>query len=93
MTYPYSVMRTLAGPMASSMMAVYIARIQALESRTKRSLEAGVTPDRAEELQYLLNGCRAALGVLEETPKIIERWDKDQGAGDMSDDDGYDTAR
>ena len=32
MTYPYSVMRTLAGPMASSMKTVYVARIQAVES-------------------------------------------------------------
>lgn len=93
MTYPYSVMRTLAGPMASSMKTVYVARIQAVEARTLRSLQAGATPDRAEELQTLLNGCRAALEVLEETPEIIERWNADQGNTSTGEDDGDDSPR
>jgi hypothetical protein len=93
MTYPYSVMRTLAGPMASSMMTVYIARIQAIEARTMRNLQAGVSPDRAEELKDLLNGCRAALEILEETPQIIERWNADQSIPSTGEDDGDDGLR
>ncbi len=89
MSYPYTVMRALAGPMAKSMFTIYMTQLQSLEKRTKRSLQAGVPRDQAQRLQTLIKGCQAALDVLKETPEIIERWnasDNDETSSALDDD-------
>lgn len=90
MSYPYTVMRALAGPMAKSMFTIYLTQLQSLEKRTKRTLQAGVPQDQAQALHTLLKGCRAAMAILEETPEIIERWDAsddDEPSSTVDDDD------
>ncbi len=75
MSYPYAIMRTLAGPVGNSVQRSYANQLTALERRMARRLQQGVSPWDAKDIRALVKGCKAALDVLYEMPEIIERWD------------------
>jgi len=74
MTFPYRVMRLLAGPAASVAKRGYQLQIQAVEARARRRLDKGVSASVAHDLEALIQGCRAAQVVLDRVPALIERW-------------------
>lgn len=96
MSYPYSVMRTLASPVGNTVLRTYAGQLTALERRMSRRLQKGVPPHDAKDIRILIKGCKAALDVLYETPDIIERWDNtpDEASPEASSftDDGNDEA-